>query len=323
MEINRLKNKQLATLFKPLYTKQYVQVKNAFEKGDLKEDTELIVFNVGSKHLAFSKHKMSFHHIAQGYVNEQPYMLTFCVICNSGMIMNPVVNGKMLHFYIAGAYNGMLFMADKETNSYWDHITGECVSGKHKGKQLKILQSHQILTAKEVLEQYSDCLYGQEKINFLQRLFASFATKKGNVRGKGFLPPNFRASMQKIDDRLPEMEMGLGLWKGKTAKFYPTKVIKENGNYLFDQWDNKNLIVYISPTTHTPSAMQIEKIDSAAFDGDKLILSDGKYIQSGNLYSSEEVKIDTNQPNQVFLRWYGFVSTFPNIEIKIMSKITT
>ncbi|MFK8102982.1 MAG: hypothetical protein AB8G15_10675 [Saprospiraceae bacterium] len=30
--------------------------------------------------------------------------------------------------------------------SYWDHITGECVSGKHKGYQLEILHSHQILT---------------------------------------------------------------------------------------------------------------------------------------------------------------------------------
>ncbi|MFK7904546.1 MAG: DUF3179 domain-containing (seleno)protein [Chitinophagales bacterium] len=316
MQIERIGNKQLGSVFKPLYVKNYTTVKQVWENRELKEDSVLLVFKVGSKHLAFSKHKMAFHHIAQGEVNNSSFMVTFCVICNSGMVLNPVVNNKMLHFYIAGVYNGMLVMADKETESHWDHITGVCLSGKHKGYQLEILQSHQILTPKEVLEQYPDCLYGKEKMNFIQKMFAKFANLKANTSGKGFLPPGFRASMLTIDDRLPEMEMGLGVWEGKTARFYPLQMIKDNGNYLFDGFRDKELLIYISPTTHTPSAMYLEEITNASFGGDKLTFSNGNYIQGGNLYSSEGVRLEVNEPNCLFLRWYGFVSTFPNCEIK-------
>ena len=317
MQIERLKNKQLGSVFKPLYANEYIKVKEVYNSGALKEDSELIVFRIDSTQLAFSKHRMAFHHIAQGYVNESPYMVTFCVICNSGMILNPVVNNKMLHFYIAGAYNGMLLMVDRETESYWDHITGECISGKHKGYQLEILHSHQILTLTEVIEQYPDCLYGKEKMNFIQKLFAKFANWKANTNGKGFLPPGFKSSIPTaIDTRLPEMEMGLGIWEEEIAKFYPSKMIKENGNYLFDKLNGKNLLIYISPSTFTPSAIYLKEIDDASFSGNKLIFSNGEYITGGNLYSSKKAKIDVEKPNQIFLRWYGFVSTFPSCKIK-------
>ncbi len=317
MQLERLKNKQLGSVFKPLYANEYIYVRDVLESGSLKEDSELIVFKIDAKNLAFSKHRMAFHHIAQGQVNESPYMVTYCVICNSGMIMNPVVNNKMLHFYIAGAYNGMLLMADKETNSYWDHITGECISGTHKGDQLEILQSHQTLTLKEVVEEFPDCLYGKEKMNFLQKLFAKFANWKAKTTGKGFLPPGFKDSIPTtIDGRLPKMEMGIGIWEGKESKFYPSKVIKENGNYLIDKLNDKELFIYISPTTFTPAALYLKETDKVSFNEGKLIFSNGNYISGGNLYSSEGINMDTDQPNQIFLRWYGFVLTFPNCKIK-------
>ncbi len=317
MEIERLKNKQLGSVFKPLYVDQYSEVKVEFSNGNIKEDTELIILEVDSTHLAFSKHRMAFHHIAQGYINETPFMLTFCVICNSGMIMNPVFNSQMLNFHIAGAYNGMLLMSDKETGSYWDHITGECISGEYKGSQLELLQSHKILTAKEVVDLYPDCLYGKEKMNFFQKLFAKFANWKANTMGKGFLPPGFKESIPlNIDNRLPKMVMGLGVWRGKESKFYPSHVIKENGNYLHDNFNGSKLFLYISPTTFSPVAIYLKEISEISFEGDRVNFSNGRYIAGGNLYSSEGKNIKVDQPNQMFLRWYGFVTTFPKCKIK-------
>lgn len=315
MDIQRIKSKKFGRIFKPLYLKKYTPLKDVFDIGKLASDSEFLVFEIGSKHLAFSKQKMAFHHIAQGYVNESPYMLTFCVICNSGMIMNPVVNNNMLQFYIAGSYNGMLLMADKETESYWDHITGMCLEGKHKGKQLDILHSHQILTLKEALEHYPDCLYGKEEMDFFQSIFSKFQNYKARINGGGFLPPGFRKSMLKIDDRLPEMEMGLGVWEKNKAMFYPIKAIKENGNFLLNKFNNDQLLIYISPTTATPSAIYVENCVGIKFDKDKITFANGNYILGGNLYYSKNMKIASTSPNHIFLRWYGFVSTFSNCEI--------
>ncbi len=259
---------------------------------------------------------MAFHHIAEGYINEIPYMLTFCVICNTGMIMNPVVNKEMLHFYVAGVYNGMLLMSDKETGSYWDHITGQGLFGKYENHQLEILQSHQVLTAKEILEQYPDCLYGLTKMNFIQKLIAKFQNWKANTNGKGFLPPGFRNSMSVVDNRLPEMEMGLGVWLDSKARFYSIKLIKKNGNYLFDKFNNQTLFIYISPATSTPTAIYRDEITTVSFKGEKLSFHNGDYLLGGILYDIDDKKMDFSSPNHIFSRWYGFVATFYKCEIK-------
>lgn len=316
MDISKIQNKQIGKIYKPLYVEEYSTVEQSLKKGVLEDESELIVFQVDSEYLAFSKHLMAFHHIAEGYVNEKPYMLTFCVICNTGMVMNPVVNQRILHFFVAGVYNGMLLMSDKETGSYWDHITGKGLLGKYKGHQLEILQSHQILSTKEVLAHYPNCLYGMANMNFFQKLFAKFQNWKASTSGKGFLPPGFRNSMPTIDARLPEMEMGLGIWTDTKAKFYSIKLLKENGNFILDLFDDQNLLIYISPTTHIPSTLFLNEVISASFENNKLVFKNGKYLLAGNLYSKNEEKLDYKSPNHIFSRWYGFVSTFPDCEIK-------
>lgn len=323
MDHKRIQTKIGQKIFKPLYTKKYTTVEESHHQAGLKPDAELFIFKIASKYLAFSRYKMMYHHIAQGYVDDEPYMLTFCGVCNSGMVMNPVVDHQMLHFYIYGSYNGMLLMADKETNSYWDHITGKCLDGKYKGHQLEILQSHQVLTTQEVLQQYPDCLYGVEELNFFQSLFTKFMNAKINTRlAKPFFPPGFRKSMKVIDDRLPEMEMGLGVWQSpKKAKFYPLSVIKKHNNYLWDSLGDRNILIYISPSTHTPCSIYVDNRATVSFEGHKLNLSDGRYIDSGTLYSDKGEKLKTESPNYVFLRWYGFISTFPNSEM--VNKVST
>lgn len=310
---------QSTNLFRPLHVEEFSTVSQLLKTGKVKGDSDLFVFQIDGQAVAFSKHMMAFHHIAQGTIHETPFMLTFCVICNSGTVLSPVVNSEILHFEIAGTYNGMLLMEDLETHSCWDHITGVCLSGIHEGYQLDILQSHQLLPAKEVIELHPDCLFGREKMNIFQKLFTAFINMKASINGKGFLPPGFRDSMQTIDDRLPEMEMGIGIYDGKSARFYPLKSIKAAGNYLVDEWNGRGLLIYISPTTRTPDVIYQSKMPDITMSETRVDFSDGSYLQSGNLYSAEGESLAVDRPTQVFLRWYGFVSTFPNCEVPTIS----
>ncbi len=316
MELERLHPNNL---FNPLHITDYTTVSQALKIGKLKDDSDLIVFHVDSKPVAFSKHMMAFHHIAQGTINETAYMLTFCVICHSGTILSPVVNHEILHFEIAGTYNGMLLMKDRETQSYWDHITGICLSGVHEGYQLDILQSHLMLPTKAVLELYPDCLFGREKMNVFQKLFTAFINWKAKINGKGFFPPGFRDSMLPIDNRLPEMEMGLGMYDGKSAKFYPLKTLKASGNYLVDEYNDRPILIYVSPATKIPDAIYQSGIADVTLTETTVNFPDGRYLKSGNLYSAEGDQLVVNKPNQLFSRWYGFVSTFPNCEVQTIS----
>jgi hypothetical protein len=48
------------------------------------------------------------------------------------------VDGRVLHFHLAGINNQNFIMSDEETGSWWQQITGECVLGPLKGRKLKL-----------------------------------------------------------------------------------------------------------------------------------------------------------------------------------------
>jgi hypothetical protein len=46
------------------------------------------------------------------------------------------VNGKVLHFHLAGINNQNFIMHDEETGSWWQQVTGEAIQGPMKGDRL-------------------------------------------------------------------------------------------------------------------------------------------------------------------------------------------
>jgi len=54
------------------------------------------------------------------------------------------VNGKVLHFYLAGINNQNFLMRDKETGTWWQQITGKAISGPLKGAALDLVLSDEL-----------------------------------------------------------------------------------------------------------------------------------------------------------------------------------
>jgi len=54
------------------------------------------------------------------------------------------VNGRLLHFYLAGINNQNFLMRDKETGSWWQQITGKAVYGPLKGASLELVPSDEL-----------------------------------------------------------------------------------------------------------------------------------------------------------------------------------
>ena len=47
------------------------------------------------------------------------------------------VDGRVLHFYLAGINNQNFIMRDKETGTWWQQVNGKAIHGPLKGRQLK------------------------------------------------------------------------------------------------------------------------------------------------------------------------------------------
>ena len=54
------------------------------------------------------------------------------------------VNGKVLHFYLAGINNQNFLMRDKETGTWWQQITGKAIYGPLKGAALELVLSDEL-----------------------------------------------------------------------------------------------------------------------------------------------------------------------------------
>jgi len=54
------------------------------------------------------------------------------------------VNGRPLHFYLAGINNQNFLMRDKETQTWWQQITGKAISGALKGTSLELVLSDEL-----------------------------------------------------------------------------------------------------------------------------------------------------------------------------------
>jgi hypothetical protein len=52
-------------------------------------------------------------------------------------VWETTVNGRVLHFHLAGINNQNFIMRDEETGSWWQQVTGEAIQGPLKGQKLK------------------------------------------------------------------------------------------------------------------------------------------------------------------------------------------
>ncbi len=54
------------------------------------------------------------------------------------------MDGRVLHFHLAGINNQNFIMRDEETGSWWQQISGECILGPLKGKRLKMFDHDEL-----------------------------------------------------------------------------------------------------------------------------------------------------------------------------------
>ena len=188
------------------------------------------------------------------------------------------MEGKVHHFGAIGLTNGLAILADRETRTHWDHITGEALTGPLAGYQLEVWPVHMTTVAAQ--REYTDITvslsgYRSLRRKLAQRLYPHF------IYGKVWLPGFFYASMSEpIDPRLNKLAQGLGVVVGKKAKYYPLNRIPAAG--IQDRWLGRILYVEREAISGVPRARWQ----------------------------------DTNEePMQLLSRWYGFSFTYPQCEI--------
>jgi len=104
----------------------------------------VLAVKLGGRARAYPILTMGYHHVVNDTVAGVPIAMTYCTLCHSGIAWDPVVNGRRLHFRLAGINNGNALLRDEETSSVWQQSTGEAIHGPLKGTHLKMIHSDEM-----------------------------------------------------------------------------------------------------------------------------------------------------------------------------------
>lgn len=223
-----------------------------------------------------------------------------------------MVNGQVHNFRVYGLYNGLAVMIDDESESIWEHVTGECIRGENLGQQLAT-DSAQYMTVAQVLSNDLHAQIAISKPTIKSRILDLIFLKR-MAQAKGYLPSLFHQSMTEGDMRLPDLEIGLGVWIDGQARFYPLQTIRDYGNAFVDSLNGQSILIYIDPVSYVPIAYRTDA-QILGWEGDDLVLESGERIQNGHVLNAAFEKQMIERPEQQFTRWYGFSYMFPKCGI--------
>jgi hypothetical protein len=130
----------------------------------------------------------------------------------------------------------------------------------------------------------------------------------------------FLNTMPDEDDRRPTMDIGLGLWEGDQARYYPYEDVLASNKMIFDTFAGRKVLVFYAPDALALLAVFTDATE-ARWEGDELHLNTGEFIRHGILYDADGTRSPAELPLQVFTRWYGFSLTWPKTEIYERSRV--
>ena len=94
----------------------------------------------GAEPRAYPIRYLMWHEIVNDTVAGRPVAVTFCPLCNTGMVFDREVDGQERVFGVSGLLrHSVMIMFDRETESWWQQGTGEAIVGAHLGDRLELL----------------------------------------------------------------------------------------------------------------------------------------------------------------------------------------
>ncbi|GAB1420456.1 DUF3179 domain-containing protein [Anaerolineales bacterium] len=239
---------------------------------DLKDRSPVLVVEVNGEKRAYPLMVLTRHEIVNDTIQDRAIAVTFCPLCNSGIVYNRTIEGQELQFGVSGNLrNNGLVMWDNHSESWWQQFTGECLVGAYSGQKLEMIPS-QIVGFGTLRQHYPDTavLVGDEMMPDMHY--------EQNYLDYGDSPSPLLFTGE-VDQRLAENERILAGWVGDTIRAYPFSSL-QNKPLLQDQLGDKEVVIFWQ--AGASSSYNLADIDEAQDIGMAAIfdreLADGRLL---------------------------------------------
>ena len=123
---------------------------------------------------------IGYHHKVFDTIGDKPIMVTYCTVCRSGRVFEPVIDGKLEEFRLVGMDHFNAMFEDNATKSWWRQATGEAIAGPLKGEKLPEVPALQTSLATWLL-MYPNSLIMQPDSTF-QSIYDSMSDYESGLR---------------------------------------------------------------------------------------------------------------------------------------------
>ena len=122
----------------------------------LSDRSPLIALEIDGEARAYPLAVLMWHEIANDTLAGVPVAVTFCPLCNSSLTFDRRVGDETLDFGVSGLLRfSDLVMYDRQTETWWQQLTGEGMVGEYAGALLDIVPS-QVISFASFVERYPE-----------------------------------------------------------------------------------------------------------------------------------------------------------------------
>ena len=178
------------------------------DAGEWLSDAEpVIALEVNGEAKAYPLQVLLWHEIVNDELGGVPVTVTYCPLCNSAVVFDRTLDGTVYDFGVSGNLrNSDLVMWDRQTQSWWQQLTGEGIAGELAGAQLRFVPA-QIVSWAAFRDEYPDGLvldrpgfsraYGRNPYPYYDNLDSYPFLFYGNADPR--LPPKERVAAVEIN----------------------------------------------------------------------------------------------------------------------------
>lgn len=270
------------------------QIENRIPGGRL-----LICVENNGEAKAYPIEFLTFHHQLRDSVGGKQVMVTYCSVCRTGRVFEPVINGNYEQFRLVGMDHFNAMFEDASTGSWWRQATGEAITGTLKGKVLPEMESKQ-MTVNKWFELYPHGKVMQADESFLMAYDSLARFEQGKSKG----------SLTRTDSlSWNDKSWVVGVQLKNSTKVYDWNELKEEG-IINDSIEQIPLVLVISSDGKSFAAFERPSHKIFTIYNDTLY-SDGSIYD----FSGQDLTIPSNRLRSINAYqefWHSWATFHPN-----------
>lgn len=243
-----------------------------------------------------------YHHQVRDTIGGKPMMITYCSVCRTGRVFEPIVKTQPENFRLVGMDHFNAVFEDNTTKSWWQQSTGQAVAGPSKGEALPEVESIQVTTSKFFsLYPFGLIMQAEEVSKEMYDSLGRF--ERGKSKGK----------LTRTDSlSWKDKSWVIGVQTGDKTKAYDWNDLKAK-RVINDEIGNIPIVIALSDDDQSFAVFQRPSArETFSINNDTLKTNEKAYDFSGRNIQTQSDQLKRIQAYQEF--WHSWRTFHPDTE---------